>query len=63
MIQLLLITPLIGSLLLLLIQENTIENKDKIKYIALSTSLVNLIVSIFLWVQFDSSTSDYQFVY
>lgn len=63
MIQLLLLVPLIGSLLLLLIQENTTENKAKIKYIALSTSLINLIISIFLWVQFDSSTSDYQFVY
>ena len=42
MIQLLLITPLIGSLLLLLIQENTIENKDKIKYIALSKYLKNI---------------------
>ena len=63
MIQLLLLVPLIGSLLLLLIQENTIENKAKIKYIALSTSLINLIISILLWIQFDSSTSDFQFVY
>lgn len=63
MIQLLLLVPLIGSLLLLLIQENTIENKAKIKYIALSTSLINLIISILLWIQFDSSTSEYQFVY
>ncbi len=63
MIQLLLLVPIVGSLLLLLIQENTIENKAKIKYIALFTSLINLIISIFLWIQFDSSTSDYQFVY
>ena len=63
MIQLLLLVPVIGSLLLLLIQENTIENKAKIKYIALFTSLINLIISILLWIQFDSSTSDYQFVY
>ena len=63
MIQLLLIVPIIGSLLLLLIQENTIENKAKIKYVALFTSLINLIISILLWIQFDSSTSDYQFVY
>ena len=63
MLQLLLIIPIIGSLLLLLIQENTIENKAKIKYVALFTSLINLIISILLWIQFDSSTSDYQFVY
>lgn len=64
MLQLLLILPLIGSCLLLLIPgENSIENKAKIKNIALSVSLINLIISIFLWVQFDSNTSDYQFVY
>ena len=63
MLQSLLLLPLIGSCLLLLIPENTIEDKSKIKNIALSTSLLNLIISIGLWIQFDSSTSDYQFVY
>ena len=63
MLQLLLIIPLIGSCLLLLIPENTIENKYKIKNIALLVSLVNLILSLLLWIQFDSNTSDYQFVY
>ena len=63
MLQSLLLLPLIGSCLLLLIPENTIEDKSKIKNIALLVSLINLIVSIFLWVQFDSNTSDYQFVY
>lgn len=63
MLQLLLIIPLIGSCLLLLIPENTTENKFKIKNIALLVSLINFIVSIFLWIQFDSNTSNYQFVY
>ena len=63
MLQLLLIIPLIGSCLLLLIPENTIENKYKIKNIALLVSLFNLILSLLLWIQFDSNTSDYQFVY
>ena len=63
MLQLLLLLPLVGSSILLLIPENSIENKSKIKNIALSVSLINLIISIFLWVQFDSNTSDYQFVY
>ena len=57
----LLIVPLIGSLLLLFIPEN-IKNEDKMKVIALSTSLVNLILSIFLWIEFDSNVMDYQFV-
>ena len=63
MLQLLLLIPLLGSCLLLLIPENTTENKNKIKNIALIISLINFIFSIFLWIQFDSNTSDYQFVY
>ena len=58
----LLIVPLIGSLLLLLIPENNRQNEEKMKVIALSTSLVNLFISILLWIQFDSSVSDYQFI-
>ena len=58
MLSLLLITPIIGSMLLLLVTDN-----EKAKKIALATSLINLIISILLWVQFDSSTSQYQFVY
>ena len=63
MLQLLLLIPVLGSIILLLIPENSAENQSKIKNIALNISLINLIISIFLWVQFDSSTSDYQFVY
>lgn len=51
----LLIVPLIGSLLLLLVPENNPKNEEKMKVIALSTSLVNLLISILLWIQFDSS--------
>ena len=58
----LLIVPLIGSLLLLFIPENINNNEEKMKVIALSTSLVNLILSIFLWIEFDSNVMDYQFV-
>ena len=57
----LLLVPLIGSLLLLLIPGNNPQNEEKMKVIALSTSLVNLFISILLWIQFDSSVSDYQF--
>ena len=58
MLSLLLITPIIGSIFLLFVTDN-----EKAKKIALATSLINLIFSIYLWVQFDSSTSQYQFVY
>ena len=57
----LLLVSLIGSLLLLLIPVNNPQNEEKMKVIALSTSLINLFISILLWIQFDSSVSDYQF--
>ena len=63
MLTSLLFVPLIGSLILLPIAENSLKNINRIKSIALMTSIVNFIISIFLWVNFDSSTSQYQFVY
>ena len=63
MITLLLLVPIIGSLIIIPIQEDSIYNKSKIKNIALTTSLINLIISIFMWIQFDSNTTQYQFIY
>nr|YP_010243079.1 NADH dehydrogenase subunit 4 [Coprinus comatus]QTJ26212.1 NADH dehydrogenase subunit 4 [Coprinus comatus] len=61
MITLLLLIPLIGSLILLPMS-NTIESQSQMKKIALTTSLINFFVSLFLWYQFDSSQTQYQFV-
>nr|YP_010555467.1 NADH dehydrogenase subunit 4 [Ramaria rubella]UYR22217.1 NADH dehydrogenase subunit 4 [Ramaria rubella] len=63
MITLLLIIPLIGCLLLLPIVEDSVVAKNKMKKIALFTSLLNLIISIFIWVEFDANTTEFQFVY
>ncbi len=63
MLSLLLLLPVIGSLLLLTIPENSIENKIRMKRITLITMLINFIISIYIWLEFDSSTSQYQFVY
>nr|YP_009649310.1 NADH dehydrogenase subunit 4 [Rhizopogon salebrosus]QDA23225.1 NADH dehydrogenase subunit 4 [Rhizopogon salebrosus] len=63
MITLLLLIPIIGSLLIIPIQEDSIKSQLKMKTIAISTSLLNLFISIFLWLEFDSSTTQYQFVY
>ena len=63
MITLLLLIPIIGSLLIIPIQEDSIKSQLRMKTIAISTSLLNLFVSIFLWLEFDSSTTQYQFVY
>ena len=58
MLACLILIPILGSIGLLLVTDN-----EKAKKIALSTSLINLVLSFYLWVQFDSSSSQYQFVY
>ena len=63
MIQLLLFIPILGSLLLIPIQEDSIKNQTKMKNLALTTSLITLFISILMWVEFDSSTTQYQFIY
>src|SRR6266581_471736 len=63
MLSLLLLIPIIGSLLLLTIPENSIENKIRMKRITLITMLINFLISIYILLEFDSSTSQYQFVY
>lgn len=63
MLSLLLLIPIIGSLLLLTIPENSIENQIRMKRITLITMLINFLISIYIWLEFDSNTSQYQFVY
>ena len=62
MLILLILIPIIGSFLLIPINENNYNNQTKMKKIAIFTSLINLIISIFLWLNFDSSSIHYQFV-
>ena len=62
MITLLLLIPIIGSLMLLPIQDNSLKSQTQMKQIALTTSLINFFFSLFIWYQFDSNTSQYQFV-
>ena len=62
MLTLLLIIPIIGSLFILSIQENTLNSNYQMRTIAISTSLINLLISIFLWLNFDSNTTQFQFV-
>nr|QXM15406.1 NADH dehydrogenase subunit 4 [Leucoagaricus naucinus] len=61
MITLLLLIPILGSLIILPMS-NTIESQNKMKKIALTTSLINFFISLFIWYQFDSSQTQYQFV-
>ena len=63
MLSLLLLIPILGSLLLLTIPENSIKNKIRMKRITLISMIINFLISIYIWLEFDSSTSQYQFVY
>jgi NADH-ubiquinone oxidoreductase chain 4 len=45
------------------INEKSIKSKINMKNIALITSLINFLISIYIWLEFDSSTTLYQFVY
>ena len=57
----LILLPSIGALFLFFTKSKK-ENKITIKYVALFTSLVNFFLSIYLWILFDQSTSEFQFV-
>ena len=61
MLTLLILIPLLGSLIILPMSD-TLESHSQMKKIALTTSLINFFVSLFIWYHFDSSTSQYQFV-
>lgn len=71
MLQLLLIIPLIGAAALLpfstdaksspLASYLSLNSEARMKQVALFASLVNFIISLIMWAQFDSSVSHYQF--
>ena len=62
MLSALLLIPIIGSLVLLPISEESKTGVTRMKQIALATSMVNFILSVVLWGEFDSSSVQYQFV-
>jgi proton-translocating NADH-quinone oxidoreductase chain M len=64
MLTLLLLIPLLGSLIILSMS-NTLDSKNQgaMKKIALTTSLINFFISLFLWYEFDSNcATQFQFV-
>ena len=60
-ISALILLPTIGSIFLFFSKDNS-ENKSTTKYVALFTSVINFLLSIYLWLLFDQSTSDFQFI-
>jgi len=61
MITSLILIPIIGSIILIPMT-NTKVSEQQMKKIALITSLINFFISLFLWYNFDSNTTQYQFV-
>jgi NADH-ubiquinone oxidoreductase chain 4 len=57
MLSSLLMIPIIGSIILC-----AIENESKIKRISLTTSLINFIISLVVYIRFDENCHSYQFV-
>ena len=58
----LILLPIVGSLFVLFIKDNVSKNYQNIKYVALFVSFANFLISIYLWYQFDNSTSEFQFI-
>ena len=60
-ISALILLPTIGSLFLFFSRSSN-EKNTTVKHVALFTSLVNFLLSIYLWFLFDQSTPEFQFV-
>jgi NADH-quinone oxidoreductase subunit M len=58
----LILLPAIGAFFLFFSSDKNIKNFNTVKYVALFTSFVNLLISIYLWYLFDPSISSFQFV-
>jgi len=63
MLIILILIPLLGSLIISLITENSKKNQIKMKKISLYTTIITFIYSLILWILYDNSSSNYQFVY
>jgi len=58
----LILLPLVGSLFILFVKSDASNNYQSSKYVALFTSFVNFLISIYLWYLFDNSISAFQFI-
>ena len=57
----LILLPTVGALFLFFTKDRDGNNLTA-KYVALFTTIVNFLISIYLWISFDQSTSNFQFV-
>jgi len=54
--------PLVGVAFILMARGEEVVVARNARWIALWTSLITFVLSVVLWLQFDSTTSDFQFV-
>tara|TARA_B100001063_G_scaffold59452_1_gene53679 strand:- start:1573 stop:3054 length:1482 start_codon:yes stop_codon:yes gene_type:complete len=57
----LILLPTVGALFLFFTKDKE-GNNSTVKYVALFTSVVNFVISIYLWASFDQSSSNFQFI-
>ena len=57
----LILLPTVGALFLFFTKDRE-GNNSTAKYVSLFTSTVNFLISIYLWISFDPSTSNFQFI-
>jgi len=57
----LLLTPILGVLAILINRDNGVSLRN-IKFIALTTSILNFFISLIIFILFDFSTNQFQFV-
>ena len=58
----LILLPLVGSLFILFVKSDSSNSYQSSKYVALFTSFVNFVISIYLWYLFDNTISEFQFI-
>ena len=61
-LSLLTFLPLVGAAFILIIRGEGEVVARNARHVALWTSLINFLLSLFIWVNFDPTTADYQFV-
>jgi len=61
-LSLLTFLPLVGAAFILIIRGEGEVVARNARHVALWTSLINFLLSLFIWINFDPTTADYQFV-
>ncbi|MBT7941767.1 MAG: NADH-quinone oxidoreductase subunit M [Alphaproteobacteria bacterium] len=61
-LSLLTFLPLVGAAFILIIRGEEIVVARNARHVALWTSLINFLLSLFIWINFNATTPDYQFV-